>query len=88
MEMNAEKTKLMRISRQPSTVQIMVDHKELKNVDYFNCLGSMIPNDARLPWQKQHSTRRLFHQHVGLRFMEETDKLLHLDRMMLKLGHF
>jgi hypothetical protein len=25
----------------------MIDQKQLKNVEYFNCLGSMITNDAR-----------------------------------------
>jgi hypothetical protein len=46
MEMNVEETKVMRISRQPFPVQIMIDHKQLKNVEYFNCLGCMITNDA------------------------------------------
>jgi hypothetical protein len=36
----------MRISRQPSPVQNMKDQKQLKNVEYFHCLGSII-NDAR-----------------------------------------
>jgi len=31
----------MRISRQPSSVGIMVDQKQLENVKYFNYLGSM-----------------------------------------------
>ena len=34
----------MGILRQPFPIQIMIDHKQLEN---FNCLGSMIPNDAR-----------------------------------------
>jgi hypothetical protein len=41
-----EKTKVMRISRQPSPIQIIVDQKQPENVEYFNCLGSMITNDA------------------------------------------
>ena len=36
MEMNVEKTKVMRISRQPSPVTIMIDQKQLENVVYFN----------------------------------------------------
>jgi hypothetical protein len=36
----------MRISRQASQVQ-MIDQKQLDHVEYFNCLGSMITNDAR-----------------------------------------
>jgi hypothetical protein len=46
MEMNVEKTKVMRISRQPSPIKIMIDQKQLKNVEYFNYLYNMI-NDAR-----------------------------------------
>jgi hypothetical protein len=46
-EMNVEKTKVMGISRQPSTMKIMLDQKQLENVEYFNYLGSMITNDAR-----------------------------------------
>ena len=34
MEMNVEKTKVMRISRQPSPVTIMIDQKQLENVEY------------------------------------------------------
>ena len=47
MEINVEKTKVMRISRQPSPVQIMIDQKQLENVKYFKYLGSMITNDTR-----------------------------------------
>jgi hypothetical protein len=47
MEMNVEKTKVMRISRQPSPIKIMVDQKQLENVEQFNYLGSMITNYAR-----------------------------------------
>jgi hypothetical protein len=47
MEMNEGKTKAMRISRQPSLIQIMIDHRQLENVEYFNYLGSMITHDAR-----------------------------------------
>jgi len=47
MEVNVEKTKVMRLSRQPSLLQIMIDQKQLENVECFNNLGSKIPNDAR-----------------------------------------
>jgi hypothetical protein len=47
MKMNVAKTKVMRISRQRSPIQIMTDQKQPANVEYFNCLGSMITNDAR-----------------------------------------
>jgi hypothetical protein len=47
MEMDAIKTKVMRISRQASPVQIMIDQTQWENVEYFNYLGSMMTNDAR-----------------------------------------
>jgi hypothetical protein len=47
MEMNLESTKVMRISRNPSPVQIMIAQQQLENVEYFNYLGSVITNAAR-----------------------------------------
>jgi hypothetical protein len=35
MEMNVEKTKVMRISRQPFPVKIMIDQKQLENVEFL-----------------------------------------------------
>lgn len=37
----------MRISRQPSTVKIMIDQKQLENVEYFNSLGNSVTNNKR-----------------------------------------
>ena len=42
MEMNVEKTKVMRISRQPFQVKIMIDQKQLQNVESFKYLGSIL----------------------------------------------
>jgi len=47
MEMNVEKTKVMRISRQPFPVKIMIDQKQLENVGSFKYLGSTLTNDSR-----------------------------------------
>jgi hypothetical protein len=47
MEMNVEKTKVMRISRQLFPVKLMIDQKQLENVESFKCLGSMLTNDGR-----------------------------------------
>ena len=47
MEMNVEKTKVMRISRQPSPITIMIDQQQLGNVECFKYLGSMLTNDGR-----------------------------------------
>ena len=45
MEMNVEKTKVMRISRQTSPVTITIDQKQLENVECFKYLGSMLTRD-------------------------------------------
>jgi len=47
MEINVEKTKVMRISRQPFPVKIMMDQKQLENVESFKYLGSILTNDGR-----------------------------------------
>jgi hypothetical protein len=47
MEMNVEKTKVMRISRQPSPVTVIIDQKLMENVEYFKYLGSILTNDGR-----------------------------------------
>jgi hypothetical protein len=47
MEMNVEKTKGMRISRQQFLVKIMIDQKQLENVESFKYLGSILTNDGR-----------------------------------------
>ena len=47
MEMNVEKTKVMRISRQLSPVTIMTDQKQLENVECFKYLGNLLTNDGR-----------------------------------------
>jgi hypothetical protein len=39
--------KIMRISRQPFTVKIIIDQKQLKNVVCFKHLGSVLTNDGR-----------------------------------------
>jgi hypothetical protein len=40
--MNVDETKAMRISRQPCSIPIVIDHKPLENVRYLNYLGSII----------------------------------------------
>jgi hypothetical protein len=42
MEMNVEKTRVMKTTRQPSPVQIVIGKKLLKDVEYFNCFASLI----------------------------------------------
>ena len=45
MEMNMEKAKVMRISKQLSPVTITIDQKQLENVECFKYLSSMLTND-------------------------------------------
>jgi hypothetical protein len=47
MEIDVDKTKVMRISREPSPVEITMNRKQLKNTEYFNYLSSMTTNNAR-----------------------------------------
>jgi hypothetical protein len=42
MEINVDTTKVLRISRQTIPVQIVIDQKQLENVEYFNHLDSII----------------------------------------------
>jgi hypothetical protein len=41
------KTKVMRISREPSSSQFMTEQRELENVEYFNYWSSVITDNAR-----------------------------------------
>jgi hypothetical protein len=47
MEINVKKTKVMRISRQPSPVTITIDQTQLENVKCCKYLGSMLTEDGR-----------------------------------------
>ena len=89
MEMNVEKTKVMRISRQPSPVTIMIDQKQLENVECFKYLGSLLTNDGRCTCEIKcrychgksciQQEEDSFYQQIGLKFKEETNKMLHLE---------
>jgi hypothetical protein len=100
MEINVEKANVMRISRQPTPLQIMIDQEQLKNVEYFNYFGSMTTNGARctreiksritmekVPFDKKK--RLLNNKLIGHKFKEESSEMVNLDHgMVLKLGHF
>jgi hypothetical protein len=47
MEMNLEKSKVMRISIQSFPVKIMTDQRQVENVGSFKYLGSILTNDGR-----------------------------------------
>ena len=61
-----KKTKVTRISRQPSPVTITIEQKQMENVKCFKYLGSMLTKDEgvlvklnpELSWQKLHLKRR------------------------------
>ena len=58
IEMNVDETKVIRISRQPSLIQIMIHETQLENEEYDNKLCKIT---SRILMEKQHSTRkRLF----------------------------
>ena len=44
---NVEKTKVIKLSRQPSPITITIDQKQLENVKCFKYLGSMLTEDGR-----------------------------------------
>ena len=46
MKMNVEKTTVLGIPKEHS-LQIMMDQKQLENVEYFNYFGNIITNEAR-----------------------------------------
>ena len=47
MGKNVEKIKVMRISRKPFPLKIMIDQKQLQDVESFKYFGSMLANDGR-----------------------------------------
>jgi predicted RNA-binding protein len=74
--MNVEKTKVVRISRQPSPAQIMINQKRPENVKYSIYLGNMITDDAKCTREIQsgidmakaafNKMETLFQQQTGL----------------------
>jgi hypothetical protein len=56
MEITLENYKVMKISREPFPLQIMIDQIQLENVEYFNYFGSMITNDARYTREIKYRT--------------------------------
>jgi hypothetical protein len=80
-EMNLGKTKVTKISRQPAQMKIMIDQKQLENVEYFKYLSNMISDDARCTREiksRISMAKAAFNQQTLLKFKEETSKVLHL----------
>jgi len=87
--MNVEKKrKVMRIARQSFPVKIMIDHKQLENVECLKYLGSMLINDGRCTREIKsriamvkaafNKKRALSTSRWRLKIEEETSKMLHL----------
>jgi hypothetical protein len=45
--MKVENSKVMAISMERLPLQTIIDRKQLENVEYFKCLGTIITNNAR-----------------------------------------
>lgn len=93
MEIIVSGSKLQRISNQPSTVLIITDKKQQENVKYFSYLRSIITNDAKFTSEIKSSIvtakadqpeENYFHEHIGIKFKEETSALLHLESSFLR----
>ena len=91
LEMNVEKTKVMRISRQPSPVTITIDQKQLENVKRFKYLGSMLTDDGRCTCEikyrivmakaafKKKKKKNLFTSKLDLNLRKKLSEMLRLE---------
>ncbi|PNF41645.1 hypothetical protein B7P43_G07643 [Cryptotermes secundus] len=77
MEMNVEKTKVMKISRQPTPVTIKIDQKQLENVKCFKYLGSLLTDDGRCTSEIECTTRRTRQTYHGRKSVQQDAKIQH-----------
>jgi hypothetical protein len=97
MDITVERSKTMRISRQPTPLQTKKDKKPVENVEEFNYLGSMITNDARCTREIKariamakaafNKKEDFLHQQIRLRAMEEISEVLHLEHSFVWCGN-
>jgi len=82
--MNVGNTKAMRISRQSSRIQIVINQRQVGNVECFSYLGFMI-NDSRCTREVKSkiamakgafNKKKTFHRQVGFKSREESGKVL------------
>jgi hypothetical protein len=92
MDKNVEKTKVMRISRPPYPIKMMIDQKQLENVEYFNYLGRMLTNDARCTSEIKSkiamakaafNKKTLFTSKLDINLRKKLSKVLHLEHCFL-----
>ena len=66
----------------------MIDQKQLENVECFKYLGNVLTNDGRCTCEIKSriamakaafNKKKTFYQQIGLKFEEETSKILHLE---------
>jgi hypothetical protein len=78
-----KKTKLVRISRHPSPIQITIDKKNWKmwNIQVFGYMmqDGNVKLHSGLPGNSSIRQEDSLHQQVALKFQEETSKVLHLE---------
>ena len=67
----------------------MIEHKQLENVECFKYFGSILTNDGRCACEIKsriamakscvQQEEDSLYQQIGLKFEEETSKMLHLE---------
>ena len=86
------KRKVMRISRQPSPVKVMINQKQLENVESFKYLGSVLTNDGRRTCETKCriamakaavNKKCTLYLHIGLGIGEEASKVLRLEHSFI-----
>jgi hypothetical protein len=82
MEINVDKTKVMRISKQPSPINIMINKKTGDSCEIFELFGEHDNELCKIPVQLnsglRRKSRKTFQQQIGLNFKEATSKVLQL----------
>jgi hypothetical protein len=70
----------------------MIVQKQPENVEYLNCPGGLITTDARRMCEIKSriavviaafNKKKTFQKQIELRFKEETNEVLHLERSFL-----
>ena len=94
------KNKVMRISRKPSPVKIMINQKQLENVESFKYVGSILTNDERCTCEMKcriamakaafNKKRTLFTSTLDLGLRKKLVKcyIWSIVYIVLKLGRF
>ena len=83
---------LLRISRQPFPIKIMIDQKHLENVESLKYLGSILTNDGRCTCEIKcriamakaaFNKKMAFCQDIGLGIEEEASEVLHVGHSFI-----